>query len=61
MVGSIAGEVVGTIVVSLFGDEVGFSGGFEVAELAQDVNATKQKIIAAEIALTRLTNIEYPS
>jgi len=56
-VGFNVGAVVGTVEVIPFGDGV---GSVEV-ELEQDVNSSKQKSIAVEIALTRLTNIEYPS
>ena len=51
------GDAIGIIGVDLV--EVGV--GVEEVELAQDVNSTKQKRVAVKIALTRLTNIEYPS
>ena len=58
-VGSNVGDVVGAIGVIPF--EVGVGSKDEEAELAQDVNITKQKSITVEIAVTRLTNIEFPS
>jgi hypothetical protein len=56
-VGSKVGDAIGIIGVDLV--EVG--DGVEDVELAQDVKSTKQKRVAVKIALTRLTNIEYPS
>jgi hypothetical protein len=55
-VGSIVGVAIG---VFLVGIEVGV--GIEEVELAQDVKSIKQNREAVKIALTRLTNIEYPS
>ena len=58
-VGSKVGDAIGIICVDLV--EVGDGVGVEDVELAQDVTSTKQKRVAVKIALTRLTNIEYPS
>ncbi len=41
--------------------EVETGVGLEEAGLAQDANKTTQNSITVEIALTRLTNMKYPS
>jgi len=51
------GVEVGAVAVTPFGVGVGI---VEV-ELEHDMNSIRQKSRALEIALTRLTNIEYPS
>ena len=56
-VGSRVGFAIGVIAVIL----VGAGDGVEEVELAQDVNSLKQHRVVVKIALTRLTNIEYPS
>ena len=56
-VGSRVGFAIGVIAVFLVGAGV----GVEEVELAQDVNSIKQHRVVVKIALTRLTNIEYPS
>ena len=58
-VGLKVGEAIGIVGIILV--EVGDGVGVDEVELAQDVNSTKQKRVAVKIALTRLTNIEYPS
>ena len=60
-VGSKVGDAIGMIGVDLVEVGVGVGVGVVEVELAQDVNSTKQKREAVKIALTRLTNIEYPS
>jgi hypothetical protein len=58
-VGSNVGDTTGIAGVALA--EVGDGAGVDEVELAQDVNSRRQKSKAVKIALTRLTNIEYPS
>ena len=58
-------DAVGTFCGVLVGKagrvEVATGAAFKAGELAQDENKTTQNKIAVEIALTRLTNIKYPS
>ncbi len=58
-VGSKVGDAIGITGVILVG--VGDGVVIEEVELAQDVSSTKQKRVVVKIALTRLTNIKYPS